>query len=277
MIVRRLKFFELIIIFMLAVLTACSSYNVKPDISAEERLSIAKKMFDNEDYFEAKRQFKILTLNNPGATFIDEAQFYLAECHYNEEEYILAADEYRRLVRLYPRSQWVDDSEFKIAMCDFKLSPKAPLDQKYTKQAVENFQRFLEDFPNSDLVPEAEKRLRICRTKLAKKEYKTAELYRKLSDCYASLVYLNGVLEQYYDTRYAQPALYWKGECLYELDRLAEAAEAFEELLRKYPASKFRADSFSRLKEIKSELAKTQETDGKAPLSSQTKDNKKIN
>jgi outer membrane protein assembly factor BamD len=257
--------------FILSALSACGGYKIRPDLTAEERLTLAKRMFKNKDYQDAQVQFKLLILNYPGANFVDEAQFYLGECHYEMKEYIVAADEYKRLQRLYPRSQYIDDAQFKIAMSDFKLSPKPALDQKYTVSALENFQRFLEDFPTSELAPEAERRLKICRAKLAEKDFNAAELYRKLDDSYAALVYYNSVLERYYDTKFAHDALFWKGECLFELKRKDEAVQAFNELLAKYPKSKYRARISERLKEIESALGKAQEADGKTPLSKQTK------
>lgn len=271
MIVKALRGSSLATIYFFSLFSGCSSYNIKPDMTAEQRLALAKTMFKNEDYREAKTQFKILTLNNPGATFTDEAQFLLAECHFREKEFILAADEYARLMRLYPQSRWVDDAQFRVGLCDYRLSPKAALDQKYTLQAVAHFQRFLEDFPNSDLVPEAEKMLLECRTKLAKKEFKSGELYRKFSDYYAALVYFDSVLGSYYDTEWAEPSLYWRAECLYKLQRKREALDTFNELLLKYPKSRFRTRANERRKDIESELAKSQETDGKGTLSSQTK------
>ncbi|RMF65586.1 MAG: outer membrane protein assembly factor BamD [Calditrichaeota bacterium] len=249
----------------------CHSYNVRPDVSAEERFEIAKKMFSRKHYFEAKNQFKILTLNNPGLPFMDEAQFLLAECHFHLKEYILAADEYNRLLRLYPKSQWLDDAEFMIGMCNYKLSPKPSLDQKYTVEAVNSFQRFLEDFPKSDLVPKAEKLLKTCRTKLAKKEYKAGELYRKLHYYEAAVVYFSSVIDNYYDTEYVKPALYWKGECLYRLAKNVESMETFQELVRKYPTSQLVVKARQRMREIEAELLKTREANGIAPDHSQTK------
>lgn len=261
------------IVILLTISTGCNSYDVKPNLTPVERFELAKLMFNNRDFFDAKTQFKIVTLNNPGIYFVDEAQFYLAESHFNLKEYIIAADEYGRLIRLYPKSEWVDDAQFKIALCDFKLSPKPSLDQKYTLQAVEHFQRFLEDFPNSDLVPEAERMLKICRGKLAEKEYKAGELYRKLDDYYAALVYFDSVLEKYFDTKFAHPALFWKGECLYKLERRNEAHEAFRELIEKYPNSKYKSKALSRIKEIESNFLNVREADGDSVLSSQTKNN----
>lgn len=237
------------------IMAGCSSYNVKPDIRAEERFKIAQKMFKSRDYFEAKNQFKIITLNNPGASFVDEAQYFLGECHFKMKEYILASDEFSRMTRLYPKSPWVDDAQFRIAYCDYQLSPKPSLDQTYTVKAVEDFQTFIEDFPESDLVPRAEKLLKICRTKLAQKEYKSGELYRKLGDHYGAFVYFSSVIDKYYDTKFAEPATYWKGECLFRLRRRRDSRQAFEELLRKHPRSEFATKAKGRLSEIDTLLA----------------------
>ncbi len=261
----RLSTSLVVVVWLGAV--ACSSYNVRPDMTAEERFEVAKRMFKNKDYRQAKMQFKLLTLNSPSAPFIDEVQFLLAESHFRLKEYILAADEYKRLLRLYPRSQWVDDAQFMVGMCNYKMSPNPALDQKYTLDAVASFQRFLEDFPNSEYVPEAERLLQVCRAKLAEKEFKAGELYRRFGDYYAALVYFKSVWETYYDTKFGEPALYWKSESLYRLGRFSEALDSFRELIIKFPKTRFRNDARQRIKKIEEELkkerAQAQATDGK--------------
>ncbi|MCG8604005.1 outer membrane protein assembly factor BamD [bacterium] len=240
----------------------CGGYKVPPNLSAEERFDLGKRMFANRDYVDSKAQFKILTLNYPGIKFMDEAQFLLAESHFNMKEYILASDEYNRLVRLYPNSQWVDDSQFKIGVCDFKLSPKPSLDQKYTFQAIQNLQRFIEDFPISPLIPEAEKLLNISRGKIAEKEFKTGDLYRKLKDHSAALVYYNSVLATYYDTPYAEGALFWKGQCLLKLDRHEASLGAFEEFVQKYPKSRMHSEALAKIKDLRKQLRQAQKANG---------------
>jgi len=249
-----------VIFLLLIVFSGCNSYNVNRDLEPEQRLEIAKKMFNNKDYLEAKTQFKIITLNNPGASYVDQAQYYLAECHFHLKEYILAADEYGRLIRLYPSSERQDDALFKIAYCDYKLSPKPSLDQTYTVKAVENFQRFLEDFPQSELVPKAEELLKICRSKLAEKEYKAGELYVKLRDFNGAHIYFSSVIQNYYDTKFVEDAIYWNAESLYRLKKDREARQEFEELLRRYPDTEHKNDAIERLEEIDSILMKAEET-----------------
>ena len=227
--------------FLLTAL-ACSSSKIKPNMTPEERLEVAKKMLEKGDYLRAKTQFTILVLNYPGTPIADDAQYYLAEAHFGLKEYILAAAEYEKLVRNYPQSPFVDDAEYKMGLCYYELSPHYGLDQKYTVQAIQYFQRFLEDFPNSEYRKDAEKKLMELRTKLAKKEFKNAELYRKLGYYESAVIYYDGVLNNYYDTPYAEKALYRKGECLFKMKKYQEADQVFSVFEERYPQSSLLPD-----------------------------------
>ena len=240
--VMRMAFYDKIVVWGLAVLgaiagahlAACGGNKLSANLTTEQRLEHAMKLFNKHDYLDARTQFRIITLNAPGSALVDQAQFYLAECHFHTEEFIVAAAEYEKMLRLYPRSQYLDDAQYKIAMCYYRLSPKADLDQKYTMQAVEEFQKFLEDYPDSELKDDASKQLQELRNKLAKKEYSSADLYRRLSYFESALVYYDEVLNHYYDTAYAEPALYYKAEILFKLIRYTAAKEALFQLMDRY-------------------------------------------
>lgn len=216
------------------MMTACGGGKLRANLTTEERLAEAMKLFEKHDYFEARTQFRIVTLNAPGSSIVDQAQFYLAECHFHMEEYIIAGEEYKKLIRLYPQSEYLDDAQFKIGLAYFKLSPKSDLDQKYTWSAIEEFQRFIEDYPQSDLQDQAQDHLLQVRNKLAKKDFDTADLYRKLAYYESALVYFDEVLARFYDTKYAEPSLYYKAEILFKLEKYDEARDAIHLLLDKY-------------------------------------------
>jgi outer membrane protein assembly factor BamD len=219
-------------------------------MTTEERFAFAMKLFKDKDYFDARTQFRIIILNAPGSNLVDQAQFYLAECHFHMDEFITAAAEYEKLIRLYARSERLDDAQYKIGLCYDELSPKSDLDQRYTYKAIEEFQRFLEDFPASEHVPEVQKKLSQARAKLAKKEYSTGNLYRKMAYYEAAVISFNDVLNRFYDTRYAEPALFYKGECLFKLQRYDEAKAALDELLQKFPKTSFRSQAQAMLNQI---------------------------
>lgn len=220
---------------ILFICIGCSQKKIKPSLSLEERMSKAEKMFQEGDFLDAKTEFRIIILNFPGSSLSDQAQFYLAECHYQLKEYILAEEEYKKLIRAYPNSSLVDDAQFKVAMCNFKLSPKSALDQNYTNKAIEEFQRFLEDYPNSELIPEANKFMKKSREKLGDKNFKIAETYRKRAYFRAAIIYYDYVLDNFYDTLFAEKALWQKAECYRQMGDSEQAEKFYKIFLEKYP------------------------------------------
>jgi len=240
------------ITLLLAVTTwwACSGTKIKPTMTTEERLALAEKMFKDGDYLEAQTQLRIIILNAPGSTAVDRAQFLLAETHYKLKEYVQAASEYEKLVRLYTRSEYLDEAQYKLGLCYYDLSPRSDLDQKYTLLAIDEFQKFLEDFADSPLVPEVTGKLDAAREKLARKEYNTAMLYKRMGYFDSALISFDAVLNTYYDTRFAEEALYYKAEALLKLQRPLEAAASLRALLEKYPKSKLRERAETMLKKV---------------------------
>jgi len=213
------------------------------------------QLFNKGDFYKAKLEFTIIVLNNPGHRIIEEAQFYLAESHFNLKEYILAIEEYDKLIRSMPRSEFVDDARYKIGMSYYKLAPGYALDQEYTYKAVTQFQLFLEEYPDSDLRSTVEDMLETCRNKLAKKEYKTGELYRKMSLFESAIISFDVVLEQFYDTEYADDALYWKGECHRHMGEWDEAEQTFNDLITNHTQSALVSKAMNKLETVKEKKA----------------------
>ncbi len=250
------------VLAILAVLAmcACGGNKLKANMTTEERLAYAEKLFADGDYLDAQTQLRVIILNAPGSTVVDRAQFLLGECHFKLKEYVLAAAEYEKLVRLYTRSEYVDDAQYKVGLCYYELSPKSDLDQKYSLLAISEFQKFTEDFPDSPLIVDVAEKLTALREKLAKKEYGTATLYRRMAFYDAALISYEDVLNTFYDTRFAEPALYYKAECLHKLGRSNEAATSLQFFLGKYPQSDLRERARELLQSLEAKPAANGET-----------------
>ena len=249
----------IILLLIFIFIISCGRQKIRSDIPVEERLKIAIKMFDKRDFFDAKTQFRIITLSFSGNTLADKAQFYLAECHFYLKEYIISASEYERLIKVYPGSEYVDDAKYKLGLSYYELSPKSSLDQEYTIKAITEFQEFLEDYYSSSLVPEVEGKLLEAKNKLAQKTFDAADQYRKMSYYTAAIIYFSKVLENYYDSIYAPQAQYWLGECYRKLDNLTDARDAFNMFVKKYPKHEMIGKVRKKLQEVVNELDKQKE------------------
>ena len=234
----RSRFLAVILSLLIPLLLFCGSQKVRPIPSAEEQFQIAKREYQKKDWSEAVIEFQKLIFNYPGFARADSAQFLLAMSYFKDKEYPLAAGEFNRVVSSFPTSPLTDDALFYTGVCALEQSPGAHLDQRSTYLAVERLEIFLEEHPESELVPQAKEKLFEARFKLAEKTYKTGELYVKMKDYDAALIYLNEVLNLYGDTDWAAKALFLIGELYSKQKKFDEATKTFQEFVEKYPQDK---------------------------------------
>ena len=236
--VNRLLKKGILLLFVAALLFNCAGTRPQPNWSAEQYFHYAKKLFDDEDYYEASDQFTVVTLRYPASAIADSAQYYLAESHFKMKEYLIAAAEYEKLINNMPHSKLVPLAEYKLALSYYKLSPRPELDQEYTRKAIRQFQLFIEENPTSPLKDDALKKIAELRNKLAEKQYKNADIYRKMHEYKAAIIYYDLVLQNYYDTDWADDAQLGKIETYLEMDDLASAQKEIEKFKAQFPNSK---------------------------------------
>ncbi len=238
------------LLFLTLFLFACSSTLDTANMTPEERLAYAIKLYEEEDSEEAVKEFEAIILQYPGSSIIDDAQYYLAMTRFQREEFILAAYQFSKLIKGMPSSEFLADAQYMLANCYYELSPDFTLDQQYSKKAIEEYQVFIDFFPLNPKVAEAEIRIKELNDKLARKEFDAARIYSKMEYYTAAFKYYDAVMEIYHDTQYAPLALYNKINLLIERDREAEALSESLKFLQKYPQH----ENYSDVEKIKNSL-----------------------
>jgi outer membrane protein assembly factor BamD len=232
---KYLLFLPVILIMFFA---GCSSSVDTTNMTGQNRLSYAIKLYNDEDYLEAINELQAILLQYPGSSISDDAQFYLAKTRFARGEYIMAAFEFSKLIKNMPASEFVPESQYMLAECYYELSPNYNLDQKFTKKAIQEFQAFIDFFPTNDRVPEAEKKINELNNKLAEKTYSIAYIYEKMDYMKAALIYYEDVIETYHDTPYAPLAMYNKINVLIDKNRNDEALGEIDKFIERYPEDK---------------------------------------
>lgn len=223
-------------LLLVALLVAACSQRPKELQPVDQAMSRAMRQFHKEHYIDALDRFTRMTLDYAGSSLMDSIRFMEAECQYQLKEYLLAADLYEEVTARYPNSTLVQDAQLRRADCWFELSPHYALDQTYTLRALDEYQALLDEHADSPHKSMAEERIAACRHKLALKEMKSAELYVRMEQWPAALIYLNTVLETWYD----QPdimelALYYKVLAQARMKHLADTRASAQEYLRTWP------------------------------------------
>jgi outer membrane protein assembly factor BamD len=224
-----------IFIPILLIAWGCSGSIDTVNVSPEERLQYAIKLYEEEDDEEAVKEFEAILLQYSGSSIVDDAQYYLAQTRFLREEYIIAAYEFSKLIKNMPASSFVSDSQYMLAECYYQLSPNYNLDQTYTIKAIDEFQAFIDFFPLNEKVQDAEARIHELNLKLAEKDYTIANIYAKLDYYTASMKYYDQVVETYHDTEYAPKALFSKIMLLMEREREDEALTEMKKFMLLFP------------------------------------------
>lgn len=218
----------------------------------DKAFALALKNFNNKDYVDAIEDFSLMKVKFSGTNVSDKVQYYLGLSYQMQEEYILAAYEFEYLLKNYTTSSLAVEGRYRLALCYYGMSPKYSLDQTYTYQAITELKNFLELYPADKNAPEAEKKIRELRNKLALKELKSAELYNTMEDYRAATIYYENVVSEYFDTDWADDALYGKLQTLITRKKTAEAKVEVERFETRFPKS----DLLPKVKIIKSTLPK---------------------
>ena len=203
----------------------------------QKAFDLALKAYENRDYLDAIDAFSMMKVKFAGTSVSDKAQYYLGMSYLKQEEYILAAYEFEYLLKNYTTSTLAVDGRDRLALCYVGLSPRWPLDQTYTYQAITELKNFLELYPTDKNSPEAEAKIRELRNKLAYKELRAAELYSTMDDYKAATIYYENIVNDYFDTDWADEALYGKIQMLITRKKPEEAKKEIERFETRFPKS----------------------------------------
>jgi len=230
---NQIKYLSLTFIALL--IAACSSSVDTSQMTPEDYFKYVMELFNDEDYEVAIVEFQNILLQYPGSSVNDDAQYYLGMTYFNREQFLLAAYEFSKLIRNTPASPFVPDAQFMLGESYYQLAPGYPLDQAYTKKAIEEFQAFIDFFPASPKVEQAEMKIKEMNERLAEKEYQSGLIYEKMEYEYAALKYYTYVTESFHDTKYAPVALYNKIKIEVKKGMNNEALADIALFLSRYP------------------------------------------
>jgi outer membrane protein assembly factor BamD len=254
------------------LITSCGPKAPQLILDAESQYTLAKGEYEKQHWDKALVELQKLVLNYPGVNFIDSAQYLLGMTYFNQKEYPSAINEFNRLLTSFPTSSLADDAAFKVAECDFRMSPRAELDQTHTQKALDELKNFLDDYPLSDKREKAQRVLEECRSKLAKKVYQGGYLYYKLRRYDAAALYFKQVLDEYQDTEWSKLSQFYLAEALYQGKKYDQAKEGYQKFIQDFPQDELAKKATKNLEKTVRILA----SEEKEKTAVETKDNSKL-
>lgn len=234
-----------LLLIISVIFSGCSGSDSTRDATAEQRFRLAMEEYDDESYLDALQHFDVIRLQFPGSSVSDSARYYSGMTRYQREEFLLASYEFNQVRLGAPSSALLSDAQYMYAMSYVALSPDIPLDQKYTIRAIDAVQTFIELYPKHPKVEEASGYIQDLYNKLAEKEYNTGILYVRLKNPSSAVIYFDAVIDRYYNTQFADDAMYEKIQILVKRKKNEKASQVIDEFLKKYKDSPYREEILS--------------------------------
>jgi len=247
--------------YLLAVillLFSCGEYQkVLNKGTVEDQYKMAVKMYESQKFGKAIRLFEKVTPAYRGKPQMERIQFMVAQSNFNEKNYQTAGYYFDRFAKNYPSSSKLEEASFASALSYKLASPEFSKDPTDTNKALEAFQSFINAFPDSDKLEEANKHYKELRYKLQKKYFEIAKTYYTTADYdmrnyKAAIQAFDNLLEDYLGSEFKEEALYYRLKAAHDFtfksydrrkpERIKDAMEAYDKLIRNYPDTKYKTE-----------------------------------
>ena len=240
------------------LLFSCGEYQkVLNKGTVEDQYKMAVKMYESQKFGKAIRLFEKVTPAYRGKPQMERIQFMVAQSNFNEKNYQTAGYYFDRFAKNYPSSSKLEEASFASALSYKLASPEFSKDPTDTNKALEAFQSFINAFPTSDKLEEANKHYKELRYKLQKKYFEIAKTYYTTADYdmrnyKAAIQAFDNLLEDYLGSEFKEEALYYRLKAAHDFtlksydrrkpERIKDAMEAYDKLIRNYPETKFKVE-----------------------------------
>jgi len=233
-----MKFRLYFILIILVLVSSCGEYEkLLKSTDFDLKKAKAKEYFDAGEYVKST---ELLTQILPRFRATDEAEelnWMNAQAYSGMKDYYMAGSYYKSFVDQFPFGKHSEDANYMAAWCDYKIAPRAELDQTNTRNAIEGFKIFINRFPGSSRVDEAKKLVKELEETLVEKSYLSAKLYYDMKQYKAAVIALDNSLKEFTETKYREEMMYLKLNSLFlyaELSTLAKQKERYQDTLDDY-------------------------------------------
>jgi len=232
----------IIIAIFTVLLVGCAGHRTTTtELTDEQIYNRAKEYFDNGKYSKVIEMLNELRYSP--SVWADDAHLLTAKAYIESGQPSLATAELKWLVNQYSQSELVEEASFLLGNAYRLASPRAELDQEYTRKAIDAYNDFLDSYPMSSFADSADAGIKLCREKLAHKQYLSAELYYKTKKDSAAIIYINDIRTKYVDTNWRLWADYLEAKIRIRQDNLERAKLLLQNILANNPDEKLRKKS----------------------------------
>ena len=254
-----------------ALFFSCSEYQkVLKNEDVNAKYELAEKLYNEGEFKKANRLFAQIAPQYVGKPQGERIMYFLSDSYYRIGDYNFAGYQFERFLKSYPKSDKAAEAAFNGAKSYYMLSPRYSLDQIDTNKALDKLQNFINSYPDSEYLEEANAMARELTTKKERKAYEIAKQYTRLGKSYildyslSAVAAIDNFVSDHPGSVFREDAFYLKVQATTNLalnstvnrkkERLQDAKEAYNTLLKFYPETKYADDARDLAEKVDKEL-----------------------
>jgi len=236
----------------------------------EAQYTAAMDYYNQKNYTKAIQLFENLIMHYHGKEHAEDISWYYGMCLMGEHDFYSAGYQFRNFFKRFPYSERAEEALYMAATCKYNESPYYYLDQKLTKEAIQEYESYVDRYPASVHVPEINTRLDELRGKLMRKDYEIAYGYYITENYNAAYVSLQAFLNNYPEAPQREDAMFYMLASGYEYginsredrirERLQQVVNDFDRFAALFSNSKYLAQAQEYYTKARAAIAATEGT-----------------
>lgn len=194
--------------FLLIAGCAGKKKDIPPEVRCAELYKKAYKAHTNKEWMKSQELWDQFLTSCAGNDSICSANFFLAQSYYNQKQWADAEYNFGNLVRDYPGCKFKCEAMLDEGLAIMKQTLSWDQDQEETTNAKKKFSQVLDDCQDEKIRAQAEKHIAELNDMLAKRVYKTGELYFRMDQPKAAIIYWENLISEYPASEYIPSAYY---------------------------------------------------------------------
>jgi outer membrane protein assembly factor BamD len=237
-------------LLFIGLLSCAKKQTVEIITSPEQEFSRAMDLLIAKKYINAVEAFQNLVFNYPGSTYGADAQFYLAETYFRKKDYQSAIPEFEFFINSFPGNQHLEEAYYKYALSYFNLAPSVAKDQSMLAKTIEILTGLQEKFPETKYSAEITDLGKKVAERYAEKNYDIGKLYYDGGEYLSARTYLDNVILEYPETKWANWSKYLIGQICEKTDSIPQAINLYQSLVADSTDTELRNLAQDRLQQL---------------------------
>jgi len=250
----RNRVFILLLFSVLVLLSSCGEYNkLLKSTDYELKKNKTKEYFEAGKYVKTTELLAQIIPRFRATSESEDLAWMNAQSFYQMKDYMSAGAYFKSYSDQYGYGKYVEEAHFLSAMCDYHMSPRAELDQAYTRSSIEGFNYYLSRYPSSPRAEECRILIKELQDKLVEKSYLSARLYHDMTEYRSAVVALTNSLKEFSDSKYREEMMFLKLNSLFlyaenslagrQIERYQTTLDDYYSFMEEFPNSRFNRDA----------------------------------